>query len=303
MLDNKTNAQKMCEIVSKRVFLWLSIATAYAKTRCTDTMAIFIYMTDEKKELPSKRLTPIEEVNVNTAYTIPCRENIYIYRSEEWFKVFIHETFHNLSLDFATMSSVNSTRHILSIMPLNISDVRVYETYCETWARIMNTMFLAHHAIRDKANVPAILKRMEQYIDIEQRHAMFQSTKMLAHYGLIYTDITMNPSAPKTVPKKLLNYKENTYALSYFILTPILLFYADDFIDWCIAENGNTFDFVKTEANIQKYCNMIVSHYRDPDYLYAIDHVGHLYRELALAKPQSFELRNLRMTSLEIEDK
>ena len=65
-------------------------------------MNIYIFLTDLKKKLPEHTGQEIGKINVNTGFTMTCRpkSNIVIYRKEEWFKVLIHETFHNFGLDF-----------------------------------------------------------------------------------------------------------------------------------------------------------------------------------------------------------
>jgi len=291
-----------CREVARKVFLWMSIATKYAKQKCTNTTCIYLYMTGATKEIPIKPHTPIAELNVNTAFTIPCRENIYIYRKEEWFKVFIHETFHNLVLDFSTMPSANSNRRVLSMMPLNISDVRVYETYCECWARIMNLMFIAHDNTRDKKNTPVILRTMEQAIDLERLYAIFQCVKILDHYGLTYEEVVMPGN---NVSDKLRQYKENTYVLSYYVITTVLFFGADDYIDWCIAENGGSLNFNKTEESISHYCDLIKSQYMGGEFVSAIKQMTTLfpemkYQELSMGRGLPLEFTTLRMTSYEL---
>jgi len=170
----------------------------------------------------------------------------------------------------------------------------------------MNTMFLAHASTRDKRNTQVVLRKMEQFIYLEQQFSMFQCAKLLYHYGLTYADIIKtNSASSKGLTQKRLKYKENTYALSYYIITPILLFFADVFIDWCIMNNHNSLDFDKTEANIGEYCTLIKQYYQDPDYLFAMDHITNSHNELKANQSTSllpFELDNLRMTVLEISD-
>jgi hypothetical protein len=67
---------------------------------------------------------------------------IYIFRKEEWFKVFIHETFHSLGLDFARMPEESANQALFSIFPVRC-DYRFYEAYTETWATILHSLILA----------------------------------------------------------------------------------------------------------------------------------------------------------------
>ena len=65
---------------------------------------------------------------------------IIVYRREEWFKVFIHETMHNYGLDFSNLNMTESNRKLMSIFSIQ-HDVKLFESYCEIWARIMNVFF------------------------------------------------------------------------------------------------------------------------------------------------------------------
>ena len=103
---------------------------------------MYVYLTSLKKLLPNTSDEVIGVNNVNTAYTIPCSEpsEIIIYRKEEWFKVLLHESFHNFALDFATMPSDSCVKRILETFPIE-SEVNLFEAYTESWAEIMNLAF------------------------------------------------------------------------------------------------------------------------------------------------------------------
>jgi hypothetical protein len=66
--------------------------------------------------------------------------NIIVYRKEEWFKVFIHETMHNYGIDFSLLNITNANKRLQNIFSIK-KDVKIYESYCEIWARIMNVFF------------------------------------------------------------------------------------------------------------------------------------------------------------------
>ena len=57
--------------------------------------------------------------------------------TELWFKVLIHELFHNLNLDFSTANISKSVKKLKSYCKLD-SDYYIFETYCEIWGRILN---------------------------------------------------------------------------------------------------------------------------------------------------------------------
>jgi hypothetical protein len=87
-----------------KVAEWLNIAATAAPAECSAEMDIYIYLTDLKKELPTRADGgAVREKHANTAFTTSCRKNteIHLFRREEWLKVFIHETFHAMGLDFS----------------------------------------------------------------------------------------------------------------------------------------------------------------------------------------------------------
>lgn len=59
----------------------------------------FLYLTPFNKKTPFLKDEPLSEMNINTGYHFVGTEYIYIYRHEEWFKVFLHETIHAFNLD------------------------------------------------------------------------------------------------------------------------------------------------------------------------------------------------------------
>ena len=91
------------------IYMWVFIVNIYATKSCSKTFTLYTYLTPFKKMLPNNQLTTLNTEHVNTAYTSGCRENteLVIFRKEEWFKVFIHETFHNFGLDFSNMNMRN----------------------------------------------------------------------------------------------------------------------------------------------------------------------------------------------------
>jgi hypothetical protein len=120
---------------------WLYIVNQYASRDCASKLSVFVYHTSLTKELPKNPIEILNQHHVNTAFTFSCPVNseIVVFRKEEWFKVFMHETFHNFALDFSDMNNNKCHSKILQLFPVK-SDVNLFEAYTEFWARIMNTM-------------------------------------------------------------------------------------------------------------------------------------------------------------------
>ena len=140
--QQKYNIQKLKSII-RRIYMWLFVGTFFADKKCSQKLNIYLILLPDKKQLPQINGEPIDREHINTAFTYSCKENneIHIFREEEWFKVFIHETFHSLGLDFSQFNYSNTNKQILSIFNV-VADVRIFETYCEIWAEICNNMFI-----------------------------------------------------------------------------------------------------------------------------------------------------------------
>ena len=130
---------------------------------------MYIYHTSLLKMLPSTNIEILNETHVNTAFTRTCPKDseIVVFRKEEWFKVFIHETFHNFGLDFSDMELTTCNTKILSIFPVN-SDVNLYEAYTEFWARLMNVLFCSYINMKNKNDVDEFLTNAEFFMNFER---------------------------------------------------------------------------------------------------------------------------------------
>jgi len=298
--------QTDCEQIVKRMYMWLYIADHFACKSCSKTMNIYVYMTDHLKRLPKNKREPIDVIHANTAFTTACSENtdIHLFRSEEMEKVFIHETFHNLGLDFSSVTNqLGLENQIRAIFPLNIPDIRAYESYCEVWAEVMNIMFIAHMTSSiEEHKITKILGKMEPMIQLERTFSLFQCSKILNHYGLTYRNIIDTSFGNKA---KLSHYKENTNAFSYYVLKPILLYHLNEFLDWSENHNKNMMDFRKTDKNMMAYGDLIKQLYNDDEYLAMMDNLdAWFYQDSGvgggLTNETEFIRNTLRMTLNEI---
>ena len=79
------------------VIVWLKIVSKYSSNNCTKYLNIYLYFTDLKKKLPTKGHLDVEHVNSGFSMAGCLNKNeITIFRKEEWFKVFIHELYMHL---------------------------------------------------------------------------------------------------------------------------------------------------------------------------------------------------------------
>lgn len=291
----RTFSRNDCNDKIKRIFIWLYIATKYSNYECSRNLNIFIYLTDLIKVLPSNH-KHIQEENANTGFTTTCNttSEIHIFRSEEWFKVLLHETFHNLGLDFSGVNNDGIDQCIYNIFPLKC-EKKYFETYCEMWAETINVMFISFLSSKKK-NIENMIKTTIDLLKIEREFSLFQCVKVLHFYGMTYTDLYENtPSAAHT---RIHKYKETTPVFSYYILKSIMMFFIDEYIDWCATHNQSSINFNKDPDNLIKYCGFIREHYKNDSY---IDAIKSLEKNVLNKKNPKTIMETLRMTVYEIQ--
>jgi hypothetical protein len=256
----------------KWIFIWLYIAKTYAKAKCSSELKIYLYLTKLKKILPTDG-GMIGREHANTGYTMSCKQNneINIFREEEWFKVLIHESFHAFGLDFSELDNTphDGSEHILKLFPV-VSDVNLFETYCEMWAELLNVMFIVYFNSTTifYKNIDQLIHEVENRIHNERLFSLFQCAKVLYHYKLDYKELYEKSEIAENERK--LKYKEDTNVLSYYIIKSIFIYYIDDFIIWCLDNNSKndifTLQMKHTPDNIKKYCKFIEYHYNNAEY-------------------------------------
>jgi hypothetical protein len=268
----------------KKMFIWLHVATHFAPVECSRELSIYWYLTGHQKRLPTSRGAPVDEQHANTAFTMACpvdtANGIYIFRKEEWFKVFIHETFHSLGLDFARMPEEVANGALFSIFPVRC-DYRFYEAYTETWATILHALFMSMESRG------SIYPKLEECLQKERMFSLFQKAKLLKHHQFKYQHLCSERTAGR--------YKENTQAFSYFILKSIMLFHCNDFIEWCAHKNKGTIAFKRLASNVLSLVDFVRKNHKDSEYTEALESMENWVSNSRYKGP---EMETMRMTAL-----
>jgi len=256
-----------------KINTWLTVASKYADAHCSKQVDVYLYLTPIKKVLPKSKEQDISEEHANTAFTTSCapKTEIVLFREEEWFKVFIHESFHNLGLDFSKTYGQTKGRQLLKSMFNIKSDFRLYEVYCEMWAELICVLMqsMQYEKVRD-------------VIQVERKFSMFQAAKILDFYGLNYEDLFYNGSS----------YNESTEVFCYYILKSLLMYNLNAFLEWVIDEQGNSLQFNKTK--VEKFIKqLIVPYYKQRDYIDCMEQIQ-LYFDVPRSKAID---KTMRMTA------
>ena len=236
------------------VVAWLRFASTIASLNCSTDLNIYILATDVIKRLPSDPTDTINQIHVNTAFTNSCslKNDIFIYRREEWFKAFIHETFHCMGLDFSAEASAIdfSTEYILSVFPAldPTTDVRLYETFCEMWAELFYLAFRVFYH-RDNRFLDFSTKKYREALLREQIFSIYQSNKILKRLGGTFEDLFVENGS--------LAYREKTQVFCYHILKSALLWNTDEFLKWCRTHLSGSTPMQFDANKIQDYCLLV----------------------------------------------
>ena len=275
------------------ILTWFEFIYPYAQKKCGNKLDVFIYLTPFKEVLPENGEI-IGKDNVNTAYTTSCvpHGKIVVYRSEEWFKVLIHESFHVLGLDFSHRENSKITSEIKKIFPVN-SDIKLFESYTETWAEILNCVFVSYFRTK---NIQDFLSRFDQCIRVEIGFSVYQMVKILDYMNLEYSDLySMNQ---RSELRRLHFYKERSNVFAYYVITSVLLFNTDKFLIWCSHNNGNFIKYTYSDVNNQSFINLIADNYRSNRFKEFVSCIK--ATSLLDGKKQTELQRTLRMTIIDL---
>jgi hypothetical protein len=235
---------------------------------CSTELSIYLYLTDLKKTLPTELNyhREIKEENVNTGFTFGCslKNQIFIYREEEWEKVLIHELIHAFGLDFASNNGLNAiaNHRAMTFFAIDggagvVKDLRLYEAYTETWADIL-------YALLKTPRLNTAISRLR----VQQEWAMRQYVKIMTFYGL---EIGMGESTNQGIfmdrmkeNEKSLILKESVTLYSYYILKSRILFNLGYFFEFLTRTKNTTttfhsiIEFVKTEKGVRDFMDFIL---------------------------------------------
>jgi hypothetical protein len=321
-----------------KIYIWLKLLSKYSSIDCGKNLECFIYLTHFKRKLPNtyhydkpsenesnsnyysddddaddegiynagavgqnKKVFTPDHVNGGLSDICQVDGRIIVYRREEWFKVFIHETMHNYGLDFSMLDLSIANKKLQSIFSIQTS-VKIFESYCEFWARVMNVLFESYFEMNRHSRMlfmplttrKRVLNKLykqqfvsmkkgsrlhtnmtdssERFLNIfydnlqhESVFSIFQCVKILNFMGLDYNIISNCNNENYITVKKL--YKEKTNVFAYYIIVAILIANFNNFILWCIDNNTNLFNFKKDSSAVESFVMFIYKNYKNSDLL------------------------------------
>lgn len=251
-----------------------------------DRIICKIWLVDIKKKLPKFQFLSSHCVNSASTYCDNCTD-IKIWRIEECKKVACHEIFHCIGLDFHNIPDffLSKLKSVFNICYSN--DLLIFESYVELWATLINCICLSYKLTND-------LMYIDQLINYEIQFSIFQSSKILSLFDFDNFDDFFNIHGFQKKNKK---YKQNTCAISYYIIKSALLYSINDFINFCYENNKlSIINFYESNKSYVKLLDLILSSLNNKDYK---DLINQMLKINRLCKKNNFIYQQLRMTCLE----
>lgn len=293
MFNKNNNSFTKAKNIIKKSIIYLKFIQQYSEKK--GTLKIYLYLTKLKKNLPESNREIIGSNNANTAVTYACAKDgeIYIYRLEEWYKVFMHEIMHSMCLDFSPIHSQgteNLKQKIKDIFKIK-SAFDIAESYTEFWANIINLSFISFYSLKGEINSKSFLEYFESHLNIERAFSIFQMNKILKFLDIDdYECLYENDKVSKNIRRL---YKEDSNVFCYYFLKTIFLYNTNSFLKWNWNNNINIIKFNKyNNNNYNKLFSFIEKNYNSGNFLQDIKYIKTLLKK----KTTPFISNNLRMT-------
>ena len=275
--------------MAARALSWIFVCSQTAPEACSRELDVHLLRAPHAKRLPSSRAQILGPAHVNSGYASACPRTgeIVVFREEEWFKVFVHETFHAFYLDAgAGAPALKELSRALLPVPASHS---VQEAYTETWARIINALYCL-----DSVPDAEFGKACAEFLTIERMFGVAQASKVLEYMGTSFECLRREDAG------QVCGYNENTNVLSYYIVAGALMHDLEKFMGWC-SRNAIGFIYFKSRPRADMaFGQLLVEAIEAPSFAAEMESArgwpgrGRSSRRVALAD-------TLRMTALECE--
>ena len=213
-----------------KVFIFLKMFTT---RECSTKINVYLYPTRIRKTLPSGNEV-LDTEHINNAFSYCCSKGtseLVIFREEDWKKVYIHEMFHNLGIDFCNFKFDRVQESIQKEFPIE-NEILLFEAYSEFWATYLYTCF---HSYSHNKSFKMYSVDVKSKFSHEITFSFTQMIKILRTMNLSYEDL-YNHEYMNTKNVHFV-YKENTNVFAYNVLKCIMMFFHNDFLEWCNTNN------------------------------------------------------------------
>jgi hypothetical protein len=228
IIYDKININNLDNIV-KNMLIFLQILIKISKNlnneinECSkDGVSITFFLTPFLKKLNitnNKNKEILGANNVNSGFNYTCLNSglIFIYRKEDFFKVFVHESVHAygidraLHFDFNKNQNYNKFLSIFAFANKDTTDIGINEAVTEFWTSIL---YLCINSYQYSKSLQNFIYNYERLYKTELIHALYQISKILHYNDLTYNTFINNSNS---------KYRENSHIFSYFIVKTLMI--------------------------------------------------------------------------------
>ena len=212
------------DLIVEKMLLVLQLIIAISKNETRNGQHVTFFLTPFQKKLNLNNNAILGAKNVNSGFTYPYLVNgvTFIYRKEEFFKVFIHESIHYYGIDKALHKQLNSNINYKKFINLfnigteYIAKIGINEGLTEYWTFII---YLTALSFKKSITLANFIYEFERLYKLELLHILFQVVKILNYNKLTYSQFLANSSANSSN-----KYKETSHIFSYYIVKTLLVY-------------------------------------------------------------------------------
>jgi hypothetical protein len=246
IIYDKMNIQNLDNIV-KNMLIFLQVLIKISKNlnneinKCSkDGISITFFLTPFLKKLNitnNKNKEVLGVTNVNSGFNYTCVSSglIFIYRKEDFFKVFVHESIHGYGIDTALHNNFNKNKNYNKFLNLfafankHHTNIGINEALTEFWTSLL---YLCVNSYQDSKNLHSFIYNFERLYKLELVHALYQISKILEYNNLTYNTFINNSNSNS-------NYRENSHIFSYFIVKTLMLINNEHMLNSQLFELNN----------------------------------------------------------------
>lgn len=250
--DEQLKKNVIRRIVSK-LFVLIDLFTNAQKT----TYNLYVWLSDLKKYKPKSKKT-FRSQHINSGATVHnlLEETVelFIWRKEEIEKVLLHEMIHTLKLDFMGYPDELKQDIIQTFNIPSSIDLRLGEAYVETWAILLNTMYISFTNKTQCESKSNGFFKFFKLFTMEICFTLYKSSKILSHFGYGCITGCEVPLVKSKNPNDAIHelFEQETSVFSYYLIKGSVLMNLDGFINFCCKNNELLLQFVESPENYQE---------------------------------------------------
>jgi hypothetical protein len=262
--------QKVIRRIISKLFVLIDLFTNAKNT----TYHLYVWLSDLKKYKPnshkhehqhqhqhrqiSKKTFRSQHINSGATVHDLLKETVelFIWRKEEIEKVLLHEMIHTLKLDFMGYPEELKQEIIQKFNIPSSIELRLGEAYVETWAVLLNTIYVSFTKSKMKIKKQCKIKSNEFFklFAMEIFFTLYQSSKILRHFGygcIAGCEVPLIKSTnPNDAMQKL--FEQETSVFSYYLIKGGVLMNLGEFLKFCCKNNKSLLQFIESPVNYQE---------------------------------------------------